>query len=960
MTLWLILPQHTIAQSQLLSTDISIAGQYIVQLPPEKKISEFKVYLESYTGYAVQYRCLMTRPYQLWLIDFKGVPHKGIIPAIKKYNDNLAVFKNRRLENRAVPNDPLLKSQWQYNNTGAGGGLAGADMDMYRGWDLTTGGVNHSMDTIVVCVIDDGVNGYHEDIQSNMWVNRHEIPGNDLDDDGNGYIDDYYGWNVKYLNDSIYHAGSHGTPVAGIIGARGNNGKGVSGVNWNVKIMPVNYGDATEANALASYAYAYDMRKLYNETRGQKGAFIVATNTSWGIDKVHPEEAELWCSVYDALGSVGIINIGATTNSNTDVDIEGDLPTSCNSPYLISVTNLNNSDQKVTGAGYGRKAIDLGAYGQQVFTLNRTSYGNFGGTSGAAPHVTGVIALQYSLRCSIFDSIVRTNPSGAALIAKDMALYGVVSLQSLKDITTSGGKLNAFRALTNMQAICIGEVLPAGVMFTPYSESVQISWIVGSEPFVRIRYRKSEDPDWLVINNFKNGDTIPNLLYCTEYEVQLASSAGLLPGEYGYSTFFRTSGCCTKPTIYNADSGIDHISFSVKTDSEAGFLIKYYDLSKLDTTFVLVDTTYFQLDNIAGCHAYNFSVQAHCLPYFNESAFTDGQYISTTCGSCTEHVYCKGFNNSSSQEWIASFASGGQLMESGRSADGYSDFAGAQVFNFERDASHEFHMKIGYKSGVFSERFKIFIDLDQNGVWSEDELVYNSPVPFRNEISDRFSIPANARTGYSRMRIILSFEDFDNACEQNNFEYGEVEDYCVWIGSTCGFTTLSSVETTIDSAVISLIYGDEVPLSARLYWRPKGKDTWIQVPVADSIVILPDLVACTHYEYFLELICSDTVTTPVSTFKTRCNSRTDDTGFQVNIFPNPTREILYLHTEDKQIEIEGLRITNILGVDCLSIENDNKSDSYKIDISNLRPGIYFVNIRTKQGWSDTVVKFIKM
>lgn len=958
----LILVFTVSAQTQLRSSDNTIEGQYLVRLDRNNDIETLKKLLQPYASEATSYLPIMREPFHIWLIDFGSEASFQTVAIIQQYEGTISVFKNRKLQARTIPNDPLITKQWQYENTGANGGLAGADMSMYKAWDIVTGGVNYNGDTIVVCVIDDGVNGNHEDLKDNMWVNHAEIPDNGIDDDQNGYVDDYLGWNVKFNNDSLYYGGSHGTPVAGIIGARGNNSIGVSGVNWNVKILPINYGDATEANALASYAYAYTMRKQYNETNGAKGAFIVATNTSWGIDKAHAEEAPLWCSLYDSLGSIGIINIAATTNSNTDVDIEGDLPTSCTSPFLITVTNLNNVDQKVTGAGYGRKSIDLGAYGQQVYTINRTGYGTFGGTSGATPHVTGMMALLYAVPCPIFDSIVKANPGGAAFIARDMLLYGVVSLPSLNNVTTTGGKLNAFRALTNMKSICSDSVLPAGISMVPSSESVIVKWIVGSEYEISLRYRKADEQDWLVIQDFKNGDSIPHLLYCTEYEIQLGSKAGLMAGNFGYSTFIHTDGCCQKPELFNITTSENQIAFSIKSSSEANYIISYIDFNLKDTILTMTDTNRFILDSIPGCYAFSFRVQAQCMPYNNISPFTEGQFISTQCGSCTELAYCNDLINSSSQEWIESFAIDEEVMASGQSPSGYSNFAGTNVFKLDRNAYHDFTLNAGYKSSSFAEHFKIYIDLNQDGIWDANELLFKTKTPFRNQIIDNFYIPITAKTGFTRMRIILSYEDFDDACEKNNFEYGEVEDYCVIIESSCGANAQISIMTTMDSAIYNIHYPYDIPDQTTLYWKISKTDTWSTTPVKDSIVFLSGLTKCTQYEYYLQYICadSDTSTTEIYTFETACNGSVEQDITDIQVYPNPTGDFLYLSINDKEVDLFDFKITNILGHSQQIHVNPDGENHIRIDVSHLKSGVYFLNLKSFSDILSTTIKIIKM
>jgi serine protease len=198
-----------------------------------------------------------------------------------------------------IPDDPQFDDQWQYINTGQDGGTPGADIDMDLAWDIATGGVTPQGDTIVACIIDDGCNLNHPDIAANIWYNHAEIPNNGIDDDNNGYIDDYRGWDTSSDSDQVGDGGGHGTPVAGIVGAVGNNGVGVAGVNWNVKLMIVQGGSGVESEVLEAYGYALDARVRYNESDGEEGAFVVTTNAFWGVDFGQPADAPLWCAFYD-------------------------------------------------------------------------------------------------------------------------------------------------------------------------------------------------------------------------------------------------------------------------------------------------------------------------------------------------------------------------------------------------------------------------------------------------------------------------------------------------------------------------------------------------------------------------------------------------------------------------------------------------------------------------------------
>ncbi|MBK9488316.1 MAG: S8 family serine peptidase [Haliscomenobacter sp.] len=295
---------------------------------------------------------------QIWKLRFdpQTQDENELLARILRDPAVVAAQFNHYIELRSVtPNDPEFGKQWHWYNTGQDGGVAGIDLGMRQAWDITTGGLTPNGDTIVVCVIDDGIDTTHRDLKANLWVNRAEIPNNNRDDDENGYIDDYRGWNVQLKNDNISADASHGTEVAGMIGAVGNNNLGITGVNWKIKIMGVmgGYNSAKEADIIQAYNYPFIQRKLYNQSGGKKGAFVVATNASWGIPRTTPADYMIWCNFFDSLGHQGIINVNATSNSNIDIDVTGDMPGGCGSPFIIVSTSINRLGDLVRG--YGKK-----------------------------------------------------------------------------------------------------------------------------------------------------------------------------------------------------------------------------------------------------------------------------------------------------------------------------------------------------------------------------------------------------------------------------------------------------------------------------------------------------------------------------------------------------------------------------------------------------------------------------
>jgi hypothetical protein len=450
------------------------SGELLVQLRPEASPATvlYELQAEMPAEAALSWKKTVAPLWHIYLLGFdeSAVEAPQLLTAVRRHPAVAAAQWNHRVQERATyPNDP----EW---NRQTGLALIG----MPDAWDITTGGITPQGDTIVVAVLEKGALRTHPDVAPNYWFNWKEVPNNGIDDDGNGYVDDFRGWNPRKGSDDPGTPGFHGTAVNGIIGAKGNNGIGVSGVNWNVRLM--NLSDITyEDEIVAGYYYAANMRRLYNATKGNSGAFVVVTNASFGIDRAWPQDFPLWCAVYDSLGKLGILSVGATANTNTNVDVAGDMPSTCPSEYLIIVTNVDQSGRKIQETGFGRKYVDLGAPGDGTYTTrsqnNIPTYGIFNGTSAATPHVTGVIALLYSLPCSTFVSDALTQPAACARRVRDILLESVTPEPTLVNITTTEGRLNAAAAVRRVQDLCGGSPLgPLQILWVrpnPVHEEIQ-------------------------------------------------------------------------------------------------------------------------------------------------------------------------------------------------------------------------------------------------------------------------------------------------------------------------------------------------------------------------------------------------------------------------------------------------------------------------------------------------------
>lgn len=339
------------------------------------------------------------------------------------------VERNYYIDIKKTPNDPNFSKQYGLRNTGQWLGTKDADVKALKAWDLTTGSRN-----VLVAVIDTGVDYRHPDLIKNYWVNPGESGTdsrgrnkrtNGIDDDRNGYVDDYKGWDFSNEDNDPEDDYGHGTHCAGVIGARGGNGIGVTGINWRVSIMGLKIfskrtGRSSVAASIEAIEYASKM-----------GAHII--NASWG--GVSPSKAQK--DAISAANRKKVLFVAAAGNERTNTDFTPHYPSSYDVPNIISVAATNRNDKLAGFSNYGFKGVDIAAPGASILsTYPGERYRNNSGTSMAAPHVAGAAALIKA----------RFSKSTASSM-KRRILNEADRIENLKSKIPNGRRLNIFSSL---------------------------------------------------------------------------------------------------------------------------------------------------------------------------------------------------------------------------------------------------------------------------------------------------------------------------------------------------------------------------------------------------------------------------------------------------------------------------------------------------------------------------------
>ena len=350
-----------------------------------------------------------------------------------------------------LPNDTYFGNQWGLHNIGqliqGSPGTYDADINGPEGWDETGGDTS-----IVIAVIDTGVDYTHSDLVENMWKNPFEVPGNGIDDDNNGYIDDIYGINAIIGTGDPMDDEGHGTHVAGIIGAKGNNNNGVCGVNWKVSIMALKFldslGSGTISDALKCIDYVIDMKN--------RGVNIVATSNSWGG---YGESRALYDAIEELMRKE-ILFIAAAGNDTLNIDYNPFFPAGTYLPNVITVSATDKNDNLAYFSNFGKYKVDVGAPGDEIFsTYPSNNYYWASGTSMATPFVSGLSAL-----------IKSKYPNYDWTKIKNLILTGGKNLGSLYNKTITGKIIRADGSLSPSGKTVYARLRPIGDKVSCYKD----------------------------------------------------------------------------------------------------------------------------------------------------------------------------------------------------------------------------------------------------------------------------------------------------------------------------------------------------------------------------------------------------------------------------------------------------------------------------------------------------------
>jgi len=461
-------------------------------------------------------------------------------------------------QDQVFPDDTRFHNQWALHNTGRGGGTAGADIDAPEAWNIFTGSSD-----IIVAVLDTGVDYNHKDLAANIWTNPLEYAGTiGKDDDLNGYVDDVHGYDFAYDNGDPMDVRGHGTKCAGVIGGVGNNGLGITGINWTVRIMCVKVhkdsGGATSDAIIKGIDYAIE-----------NGAHI--TSNSYGCENCYSQPVK---AAIERANSAGILFVASAGNAGWSTDDIPHYPSSYDNGNIISVTATDKNDNQ--RYNWGPETVDMAGCSPLITT---TKLGNrytnmFGGTSAACPHVAGVAALVWGNELGL-----------SHMDVKNRLMDTVRQVPSLFKMCVTEGTVNAYDALSGGGPLPQPPAAPTNLTAIAVAcDQIDLEWTDNSDNENGFKIERSEDG-----LNFTQIDTVganvktysdTELAENTQYWYQVKAYNAGGSSAYSYVASDTTYPCPGEPPTAPTDliakaRGKNKIALKWKDNSnnEDGFYI---------------------------------------------------------------------------------------------------------------------------------------------------------------------------------------------------------------------------------------------------------------------------------------------------------------------------------------------------------------------------------------------------
>jgi thermitase len=408
---------HAVASDRALE---AVPGEFVVKFKPGFAITSEKlgaVGVEGMRLVSPKQNLMLVKSNRLLRADFALQDLKKL-PQVEIAEPNFIYHIVR------TPNDPDFSKLWGMFNDGKAGGRAGVDIGAEQAWDIETGS-----DKVTVAVIDTGIDYTHPDLQQNVWVNQAELNGKaGVDDDADGFVDDIYGYDFVNNDGDPMDDHGHGSHCSGTIGARGDDGKGIVGVNWNVKIMALKFLDHKGSGNLADAIKAIDFATA-------KGVDVMSN--SWGGGQY----SQLLEESIKRARDKGILFVVAAGNDSNDNDKLPSYPAAYNVDNVLAVAAIDHSGQLASFSNHGTTTVQIAAPGVDVYSSIPGGYDSWSGTSMATPHVSGVAALVKAHEPNISYADLKTR-----LIDTSRPLG------SLRGKVSSMGVVNAYLALTNQKA----------------------------------------------------------------------------------------------------------------------------------------------------------------------------------------------------------------------------------------------------------------------------------------------------------------------------------------------------------------------------------------------------------------------------------------------------------------------------------------------------------------------------